>query len=165
MKEHMVGVISDTHDNRTGIREAVSAFNRAGCALVVHAGDFIAPFTVREFEKLEGRFIGVFGNNDGERRGLAEQFAKIGSLHEPPHEFVHLGRRFALMHAPSALDRFLAREDVDVIVYGHSHKVDMRPGKPLVINPGECCSWLTGRSTIVILDLNTMHADVIGLDV
>jgi hypothetical protein len=165
IREHMVGIISDTHDHRQAIRRAVSVFNDAGCALVVHAGDIIAPFTVREFEKLEGRFVGVFGNNDGEKKGLAELFARIGSLHEPPWEFVHFGKRFALMHAPVTLDRYLAREDVDVIVYGHIHKVDLRPGKPLVINPGECCSWLTDRFTAALLDLSTMHAEILDLDV
>jgi hypothetical protein len=164
-KEHMVGIMSDTHDHRDGIRRAVSTFNEAGCALVVHAGDIIAPFTVREFGRLEGRFIGVYGNNDGERRGLEEQFARIGSLHRPPHEFVHFGRRFVLMHAPASLDRFLTRDDVDVIVYGHTHAIDMRPGRPLVINPGECCSWLSGRSTVVLLDLSTMQPEVIDLDI
>ena len=164
-REHMVGVISDTHDHRLAIRKAVSVFNDAGCALVVHAGDIVAPFTVREFGKLAGRFIGVFGNNDGEKTGLSTAFAKIGSLHEPPHEFVYFGKRFVLMHAPDMLDTFLNRGDVDVVVYGHTHALDIRPGKPFVINPGECCSWLTGRSTVVLLDLSSLQTEVIDLDV
>jgi hypothetical protein len=67
------------------------------------------------------------------------------------------------MHEPFFLDEYLAHTDVDVIIYGHTHQVDIRPGKPLVINPGECCSWLTGRSTIVLLDLASMDARLIDL--
>ena len=162
--ENLVGIISDTHDNRKAICRAVEEFNRAGCSLVVHAGDYIAPFTVREFEKLEASFIGVFGNNDGEKKGLTAQFSTIGSLHEPPYEFEHSGKRFVVMHEPDHIEENLSRDDVDVIVYGHTHAIDIRQGRPMVINPGECCSWLTGRSTAVILDLSEMHAVVVEVE-
>ena len=165
MNNDLVGIISDSHDNRPAIRKAVEEFNRSSCSLVIHAGDFIAPFTIREFEKLNAPFIGVFGNNDGERKGLAAQFSKIGSIHEPPFEFDHSGKRFVVMHDPDYLEESLGRDDVDVIVYGHLHRIDIRDGRPMVINPGESCSWLTGRSTVVKLDLSEMHAVLVDLDV
>jgi uncharacterized protein len=164
LKDHIVGIISDTHDHRDAVRSAVSVFNDAGCSLVVHAGDFVAPFTAGDFGALEGVFVGVYGNNDGERKGLAEQYAGIGALHKPPHEFVHFGMRFAVMHAPAALEGFLVRPDIDVVIYGHTHKIDIRQGKPIVVNPGECCGWLTGRSTVVLLDLLTRRAETVDLD-
>jgi len=165
MNNDLVGIISDSHDNRPAIRKAVEEFNRSSCSLVIHAGDFIAPFTIREFEKLNAPFIGVFGNNDGERKGLAAQFSKIGSIHEPPFEFDHSGKRFVVMHDPDYLEESLGRDDVDVIVYGHLHRIDIRDGRPMVINPGESCSWLTGRSTVVKLDLSEMHAVLVDLGV
>ncbi len=164
-RENIVGIVSDTHDNRQCIVRAVSLFNRMACGLVIHAGDFVAPFTVREFEKLEGRLIGVYGNNDGERRGLAKQFSRIGEIHEPPHEFVYMEKRFAVMHEPNNICGYLERDDIDVIIYGHTHDVEIRPGRPMVINPGECCSWLTGRSTAAILDLSVMRAEICDLDI
>jgi putative phosphoesterase len=164
-KENMVGIVSDTHDNRECIIRAVSLFNRYECGLVVHAGDIVAPFTVREFERLEGRFIGVYGNNDGEREGLSVQFSPLGEIHEPPYEFIYSGRRFVVMHSPKNLDLFLHREDIDVIIYGHTHKVEIRRGRPLVVNPGECCAWLTGRSTAAILDLTDMRTEIFDLDI
>ena len=164
LKDNLVGIISDTHDNRSSIKKAVSTFNKAGCSLIVHAGDYVAPFTFREFVKLEGRFVGVFGNNDGEIKGLKKQFSQIGSLRKPPYEFTHYDKRFVVMHAPDYLDDYLAYDDIDIIVYGHLHKIDIRTGKPLVINPGECCSWLTGRSTVVILDVSNMEAKLVELE-
>ncbi len=163
LKENIVGIISDSHDHRTNIRKAVSEFNKAGCSLVVHGGDFIAPFTAREFGKLACPLIGVFGNNDGEKNGLTKLYSSIGNLHEPPYEFVHSGKRFAVMHEPDYLDKYLERKDMDVVVYGHLHEIDIRPGKPLVVNPGESCSWLTERSTIVLLDLLTMNTELLDL--
>ncbi len=164
LKDNLVGIISDTHDNRSSIHKAVEKFNEAGCSLTVHAGDFIAPFTIREFEKLEGDFIGVFGNNDGEIKGLKEQFSHIGALYNPPYEFIYMDKKFVVMHAPVYLDQYIADDTMDVVIYGHLHKIDIRPGKPLVINSGECCSWLTGRSTIVVLDLTDMNTELIDLD-
>jgi len=161
--EHIVGIISDSHDDRTAIRGAVEVFNRAECSLVIHAGDYVAPFTVREFEKLEMPLAGVFGNNDGERTGLTAQFSRIGTLSEAPRELVHSGLRFIVMHEPAYLDENLARDDLDVIVYGHLHKIDIRQGHPMVINPGECCSWITGRSTVVLLDCDRMHVELVDL--
>ena len=163
LKDNIVGIISDSHDDREKIHKAVSIFNDATCSLVIHAGDFVAPFTIREFDKLTSKFIGVFGNNDGEIKGLTAQFSKIGSLHKPPYEFEHYGKRFMVMHEPVYLDRNKGRDDLDVIIYGHLHEIDIRPGKPLIINPGESCSWLTGRPTVVLLDLNTMSTELIDL--
>ncbi len=164
VNDNLIGIISDTHDNKSSIHNAVDTFNNFGCALIVHAGDFIAPFTVREFQRLEGDFIGVFGNNDGEIKGLTEQFSHIGTLYNPPHEFKYRDKRFAMMHEPDYLEKYAEDENFDVVVYGHLHKIDIRPGKPMIINPGECCSWLTGRSTVVVLDLDTMDTDLIDLD-
>ncbi len=164
LKDNIVGIISDTHDNRASIKKAVYVFNNAGCSLVVHAGDYVAPFTIREFERIEGDFQGVFGNNDGEKKGLGKQFSRIGAIYEPPHEFCHDGKRFVVMHEPDYLERCMKNENMDVIIYGHTHEIDVRPGKPLVINPGECCSWLTGRSTVVLLDIHGMSVELIELE-
>jgi len=162
-QENIIGIISDSHDNRDAIHRAVDVFNSAECALVIHGGDYVAPFTVREFGRLECPLVGVYGNNDGERAGLEAQYANVGQLHRAPHEFGHGGKRFIVMHEPYYLDDSSAREDVDVVVYGHTHKIDIRPGKPLVINPGESCSWLSGRSTVVLLDIETMKPQLIDL--
>lgn len=163
VKKNIVGIISDTHDHRDCIRKAVALFNKDGCSLVIHAGDFIAPFTIKEFEKLNCPFIGVFGNNDGEIKGLAEQYSKIGTIYKGPCEFEHCGKRFVVMHKPKKIKKYLPRDDIDVIIYGHLHKIDIRLGKPLVINPGECCLWLEERATVVILDVETMDVKLLDL--
>ncbi len=163
LNDNLVGIVSDTHDNRTLIRNAVDVFNNAGCSLVVHAGDFIAPFTSREFEKIKGKFLGVFGNNDGEKKGLMTQFSRFGSIYEAPHEFTWYGKRFVVMHDPKFIDNYITNDDIDVIIYGHLHEIDIRPGKPMVINPGECCLWLSSRSVVVVLDLDNMKPELVDV--
>jgi uncharacterized protein len=160
MDNNLIGIMSDTHDNRSSIRRAVDLFNGAGCLLVLHAGDFIAPFTAREFERLACPFIGVFGNNDGDRNGLRRAYEKVGALYGPPHELTHGGKRLVLMHEPDYVDEYLARSDMDVVVHGHTHRVEIGKGRPLLLNPGECCAWITGRSTVMLLELSTMEVSV-----
>jgi len=51
-----------------------------------------------------------------------------------------------------------------VIIYGHTHRTDLRKiGKTLIINPGECGGWLSGKSTIALLDLENLEAKIIKL--
>ena len=42
-------------------------------------------------------------------------------------------------------------------------RVIKRHGKTLVINPGEACGYLTGTSTIALLDTGTAEARLISL--
>jgi len=45
------------------------------------------------------------------------------------------------------------------VVSGHTHVAGMeRNGKTLVLNPGEVCGYLTGKSTGAIIDTKRMHA-------
>jgi putative phosphoesterase len=160
MNDNVIGILSDTHDNRSSIHRAVDLFTDAGCSLVVHAGDFIAPFTAREFSRLTCPFIGVFGNNDGDKNGLRRAFEKVGALYGPPHEFTHDDRRLVVMHEPDYIEEYLARSDIDVVIHGHTHHVEIRAGHPLLLNPGECCSWITGKSSVILLDLVSMEVRV-----
>lgn len=161
---NLIGIISDSHDHKENISRAVDIFNNAGCGLVVHAGDFVAPFTAREFKRLSCPFIGVFGNNDGEHAGLLAQFSSFGSINRAPYEFEHAGRRLVVMHEPFYLEEYRKKTGIDVIIYGHIHRIVIEQGPPLVINPGESCSWLTGRSTVVLLDTVTLEAQTVDIE-
>lgn len=160
----MIGILSDTHDNLTRVREAVRLFNDAGCDLIIHAGDFVAPFTVDELRNLRAPVKGVYGNCDGERAGLAKAFRGVGDIVEAPLTFLHGGRRFCVCHLDAPVSRYAASKSYDIVVYGHTHRplVESRNGV-LLINPGEAGGWLGGKSTVVLLDPATLAADIITL--
>jgi putative phosphoesterase len=159
----LVGIVSDTHDNLTNLRRCLRLFRERGVDLVLHAGDFVSPFTAEPFREAGLNLVGVFGNNDGDKLYLRERFSGVGELHFGPHEFVLEGRRIVLMHEPRALSAFLASGQYDLIVYGHTHKPEIRGGRPLLINPGELGGWLTGRATCVLVDLRTLRAELLEL--
>ncbi|MBN2010624.1 metallophosphoesterase [candidate division KSB1 bacterium] len=156
-----VGIISDSHDNMTALQKAVDVFTQRGVDLVIHAGDLVAPFTARILKKLECPLIITFGNNDGELFGLKNVFQ--GQIFDPPHKIIVNNKKVLILHDPVLLDEFQAGDQFDVIIYGHLHKVDIRKGRPLIINPGESCGWVYGKSTIAIWDVETDNVELIEL--
>lgn len=73
-----IGIMADTHDRLQLIDRAVETLNREGVDLVLHAGDYVAPFAVLRLKPLKAKLIGVFGNNDGDKSLLKERFDEIG---------------------------------------------------------------------------------------
>jgi len=155
----IVGLLADSHDNVPQLREAVTALADEGAECLLHAGDFIAPFAVRELVEFPGKVMAVFGNNDGERAGIKKV---LPDVFEAPHLFELGGRRILVTH-----DLALVAEDqrahADVVVYGHTHQVDITRGKPLVLNPGECGGWLSGKSTAMILETAVLEPRVLTI--
>jgi len=156
--------MSDSHDNRENIKTAVRLFNGLGCRLVIHAGDFVAPFAARELEQLNCPVKAVFGNCDGEKKGLEKTVTSFGKIKSAPYLFRYAEREFLLTHTQFSLDATLRSEKYDVIIYGHTHRPDIhRQGKTLVINPGETGGWVTGKATVAILDPETLEAEILLL--
>ena len=160
----MIGIMSDSHDNRDAIREAVRLFNRRACRLVIHAGDFVAPFAAGELAMLDCPVKAVFGNCDGEKPGLSRTVEAFGKIREAPFVFSYEGREFLLTHTHFSLDGHIRSGKYDVIVYGHTHRPEVRrSGQSLVINPGETGGWVTGKRTVAILDPSGPVAEIVPL--
>ncbi|KPK66253.1 MAG: hypothetical protein AMK73_00615 [Planctomycetes bacterium SM23_32] len=153
----LIGVMSDTHDNLPKIAAALQLFAGRGVAVILHAGDYVAPFALKLLLKTGIPLVGVLGNNDGERAGLK---ALCATLYDPPHR-LHLGGRLVLLtHDPAGLP---SQPEADLIVHGHTHSACIERGEPLVVNPGEAGGWLTGTCTVGVVDLDTMQAEIADL--
>ena len=160
----ILGIITDTHDNMNRIPDGVAVLYEHSPDLIVHAGDFISPFTARCFEPVREQgipFLGIFGNNDGERFFLRKMYDHIGPIHEDPHPFSLGDRRILVTHKELLVDALAASGSYDVVIYGHTHKIDVRTDPCLIVNPGEGGGWLTGKCTLAIVDLSTLQAQII----
>ena len=160
------GLIADTHDNLVAIEKAVELFRHEGIELLVHAGDFVAPFTEKPFRTLKVPLIGIFGNNDGDKLLLRDMYREngVGEIHEDPHEFELGTKKVIVTHRPMIVDALAVSGSYDVVIYGHTHKAEVaKRGNTLVINPGECCGYVTGRKTVAILDLETEESRIVEL--
>lgn len=164
-RDKLVGILSDTHDNLPLIDDAVKQLNQYGVGTVLHAGDYISPFTISHFKPLKGKIIGVYGNNCAERSLLKKLFKEIGGDLRGFFAEVSLeGLKIALLHGhdEELLNSSINSCSYDVVVHGHTHQVKtQQAGNTVVINPGEVCGYLTGKSTIAILDLKTLDVAVV----
>ncbi len=115
-------ILSDTHGL---LRQEVKTL-LAGADYILHAGDINTPAIVDTLHTYGESYI-VRGNNDKEW------------AHSLPHSltFTIEHVRFFLVHDKKDIPKNLT--NIDVVVYGHSHKYEesMRDGV-LWLNPGSC---------------------------
>ena len=165
----LIGLVSDSHDNLPLVEKSVQILNEQKVGLVLHAGDYVAPFVVARFKKLNCRFIGVFGNNDGDHELLKKRFDDTTNceVHDRFTQVVVDGYRIALLHGDELelLDAIIDSGYFNAVIHGHSHNRGVeRKGKTLAINPGELCGYLTGKPSIAILDTSKDEARLIDLE-
>jgi uncharacterized protein len=132
----LLGAVGDTHITPTRTRRyldsIVEFFRRAGVGLIVHAGD-VGHSSVLETLEHVAPTVAVRGN--------ADPLDLIETL--PDRVWIEAGTRTVLLlhghHGKTALKaaRAAATPDIDLIVFGHSHKplID-REGRTILFNPG-----------------------------
>lgn len=164
----LIGIMSDTHDNLAMIETAVNKLNELNVELVYHAGDYIAPFVDSRLKNLKAPLIGVLGNNDGSKSLLKKKFAQFGADIRGRFAFDIIdGLRIAVVHGDNRelMRSLLELQSHDILITGHTHEPKIyRKGQMLIINPGETCGLLTGKSTIAILDTKELEAKIIELN-
>ena len=117
-----IAILSDTHGL---LREHVIAeLAEADCS--IHAGDIDTPSIVESIRQFGETYM-VRGNNDKE---WAEALPKSIAV-------TIEGVRFFIVHDKKDIPKYLT--NVDVVVYGHSHKYSAEIMKGvLFLNPGSC---------------------------
>lgn len=159
--EMRIGLMTDSHDHLTLLHRAVEWCNNNKIEHVLHSGDLVAPFVHRALKNLSMPYTMVFGNNDGERTGLSKIFTN--KIFTPPYELELDGKKIVLLHEPDPLNNGLDAKNYDLILYGHTHSIDIRKEPTLIINPGELCGWLTGQTTMAVWDTESNKVDIITL--
>lgn len=163
-----IGIIGDTHDHLPLVGRVVDALSNERVDLVLHTGDYIAPFVIPLLGKIPVRVVGVFGNNDGDHELLVARARqqKHVEIHGLFSELLVDGERLALLHGH---DRTLLAECLmggryDVVVHGHTHQhAVVLNDTTLQINPGEVCGYLTGRPTYSTYETGVREARIIPL--
>ena len=163
----LVGLMSDSHDRVAAVEGAVKLFNESAVDFVLHAGDHVAPFVVRRYQGLKAPWRGVFGNNDGERRGL--MLASGGRIGGDVLRLELGGCGILLVHRREdglALAASGRLGPVDVLVCGHTHEKGRWEEEGIVVvNPGETCGYVSGSPTVALLDTETKQVEWVALEV
>ncbi|MBY0585767.1 metallophosphoesterase [bacterium] len=159
----LLGIVSDSHDHLTRLEWALDRCIRENIEGLIHPGDIIAPFAARMLAQMwTGPRLTVYGNNDGERRGLALVLPEIT---DGPVLCEWGGKRISVDHyPPDAEHRPITK--ASLVIFGHTHQVlvERREGV-LYLNPGESCGWVTGRPTMALLDTENERVEIIEIEV
>jgi putative phosphoesterase len=117
-----IAILSDTHGL---LREPVMK-ELAAADITIHAGDVNTPYIVESMQQLGETYV-VRGNND---KDWAEALPKSIAI-------TIEGVRFFIVHNKKDVPKSLT--NVDVVVYGHSHKYFSEViNGVLFLNPGSC---------------------------
>lgn len=164
-----IGVISDTHDQRQRILQAIDIFKKEEVELVVHCGDWVAPFSAARFTALKCPIKGVFGNNDGDKKMHRERNGSFIEYYDEKMELSVEGRKIFITHGhlPKLAEDALKSGKYDAVFSGHTHVAHAKmEGKTLWLNPGtlvdETSDSIKGMS-MAIYDTTTNSAKIIGL--
>lgn len=152
-----IGIISDTHISKDlyKIEELLNKHLKA-VDLIIHAGDFKNSKVIDLLEN-QKKFIGVFGNNDGD---LIKERVKEKEL------INIMGYKIGIYHghgnAKTTIDRayeMFKDNKVDIIIFGHSHQPVIKTiNKILMLNPGSPTSKRKDRwYSYIILELCKGH--------
>jgi putative phosphoesterase len=163
----LIGLMSDTHDNIQGTKDALRVFRERGVELVLHAGDMIGSGNCYTFEGCGIPIKLVYGNNDGDREGLMRDFERVGGEYLGDFAEIEVdGVKIAMLHGTedSLVRAVVASQIYDVVVRGHNHRLEVtREGRTLLVNPGEIWGHFTGLSSVAILDTSDLKVETIEL--
>jgi len=136
-----IAVMSDSHDHLENLRNALNLIKAENAEKIIHCGDFVAPFVLKELITAGIAVNGVFGNNDGDQFLLtqtalnSEGRIQLASL---IGETTVNGRRIAYTHQWPVAEGLAATGKYDLVCFGHSHTFFKdQTGDTLVLNPGE----------------------------
>ncbi|HOV82748.1 MAG TPA: metallophosphoesterase [Methanothrix sp.] len=163
----LIGIMSDAHDSIQGVKDAILALSKRGVEMALFAGDMIGSGNCYTFEGFGVPMKLVYGNNDGDRVGLAREFARVGGEYLGDFgEFEADGLNMAMLHGTeeALVKAVVASQLYDVVVRGHNHRPEAtRHGRTLLVNPGEIWGYLTGRSSVAVLDTKSLDVEFIEL--
>jgi len=161
-KRIKIGVLADTHDNIININKALKLLKKRGINFFIHAGDYVAPFSLNPYFDQGFDFIGVFGNNDGEKLGLKEK--SKGKIKEAPYLFNLRGKDILIVHDLNQTKNLNKASLPRIVIFSHTHKAEIRKEtNTLYINPGETGGWLSGEATIAILDMDKDEGEIVKI--
>ena len=146
-----IGIMSDSHDHLDRLNAMLKSLEARNIEHLIHLGDFVAPFAMKRILTWPGPKTMIYGNNDGEKKGLKVLYPE---LKDGPIELTLDGVRLGLAHSVEEIPADY-RTRCDVVLYGHTHHKLLKPaeaGRAMEINPGETCGWLTGRPSAVVFE-------------
>ena len=137
----IVAIMSDSHDNIWNLRKALEIVKSRQTGLIIHCGDFIAPFMLKELDDSAIPVHGVFGNNDGDQYTLTKMSLTTLNnitLHGLAGQVEAGGLTIGFTHYAQMGAGLAADGKCGLVCFGHTHEHEFRQaGRAKILNPGE----------------------------
>jgi uncharacterized protein len=132
-----IGIISDSHDRQENVSKTIDFFHKEDVEVIIHCGDFCAPFMIKEIRNFQGKIHCVFGNIDDEFSTTKLCMELDIDLQGAYAEVDYDGRKISFTHMPFLANGIAHTGKYDAVFYGHNHMAKAETiGKTLFANPG-----------------------------
>lgn len=159
----IIGIMSDSHDNKANLLKALEIFRQKKAEAIIHCGDFCAPFNILDLDEAGIPVHAVFGNTD-DRYGttITAAESKNVKVYGDTAE-VELGKKIFFTHFPHIASAFAMTGKYDYVFHGHTHKQrDELMGSTRIINPGEVLGR-KGTPSVALLDTENDKLEFIDI--
>jgi putative phosphoesterase len=159
------------------LSKAVDLLNSLNVDLLIHCGDWCAPFVLKPLAKARFPIKAVLGNNDPDIQKFLYQLQTITDLKNVQidiqmemQDFVVDSKRIAVFHGddPQVIKMILESQQFDLFCTGHNHVYGIeRHGKTLVVNPGSFVGYMyeTGPQPVYLVIYDTSTGETQTIDV
>lgn len=159
----LLGIISDTHNQRDMTLRALEIFSRRRVDMILHAGDIQSPDMLRLFCDFPSRF--VLGNEDRDVEEINEESRRLGFGPVADHLILSLnGKRLIMFHGIDVpfFRNTVASGEYDFIIKGHTHFFENYvSNRSRIINPGALCAAY--EYTVAVLDTEADMVEMVEI--
>lgn len=155
-----IAIISDSHDNLTNLKKAISWIEKEKIKVLIHCGDVASAETLKVIlENYSGKIYLVMGNMDEDYSLKKElnssmDYSRI-EIQNKIGEIEIDNKKIAFTHFPKIAKELAKSQKNDIVFYGHLHMPWQKTiGKTRLINPGNLAG-LFFKATFAIYDTET----------
>ena len=166
-----VCILSDSHDNRELLYNAVRDAKTRGAEAILHCGDVVAPSTLKEIREFNLPIHVIHGNNTGDLHMMSRIAGKPNSVVRFYGQDAGItlgGKRIFLVHYPHYARALATTGDWDLVCYGHDHKkhlediTNIKGGTTVLANPGTV-GGVEADPTYLMADLESMTLEFVDV--
>ena len=162
----IIAIMSDSHDHIWNVRKALEVIRSREADSIIHCGDLIAPFTLRELATFDGPVHWVLGNNDGDPYMLTKiSLTELKNME--PHGLIGRlrfdGVSIAVTHHEEMGLALAHTGEHDLVCCGHTHvHRQERINATTLLNPGDVMGK-DGPGSFCLFDTTSREIELVKL--
>ncbi len=157
-------ILSDSHDHRELLANAIKDARAKGAEAVLHCGDVVSPSTLHVVREFNLPVHVIYGNNVGDLYYMSKLAADPRNLihfHGQDAALTLHGRRIFMVHYPHYARAMALTGDFDLVCHGHDHRAavteieTIQKTRAWLVSPGTV-GGVSAKATYVLGNLERM---------